>query len=82
MEKDPKTKEDVEKAILLFTEAISFAGSSIQTSDKGAAKFHAARGHALMQLPNFLKASHDFTTAIRLDDQNASYYAMKGNCKL
>ena len=35
-----------------------------------------------MQLGNFLKASHDFTTAIRLDENNASYYAAKGNCKL
>lgn len=68
MSKDPKTTEDIEKAIQLFTEAICSASSSIQSSDKGAAKFHAARGHALMQLGNFLKASHDFTTAIRLDD--------------
>lgn len=82
MSKEPKTNEDIDKAIHLFTEAICSASSSIQSSDKGAAKFHAARGQALMQLGNFLKASHDFSTAIRLDEQNASYYASKGNCKL
>ena len=46
--KDNKTNEDIERAIYLFTEAICSASSSVQSNDKGAAKFHAARGHALM----------------------------------
>ena len=46
MLKEPKTPEDIDKAISYFTEAIAAASSSITSSDKGAAKFHAARGHA------------------------------------
>ena len=44
MSKEPKSTDDIEKAIQLFTEAICSASSSIQQNDKGAAKFHAARG--------------------------------------
>ena len=80
MRNKPLTTEDIEKAVHLFTDAICSATSSISSQDKGAAKFHAARGDSLMKMGNYTKAAQDFTTAIRLDDMNSTYYSQKGNC--
>ena len=45
MAREPKTAEDIDKAINFFTEAICSSSSSFQQNDKGAAKIHAARGN-------------------------------------
>ncbi len=54
MAREPKTAEDIDKAINFFTEAICSSSSSFQQNDKGAAKIHAARGN-LKNFPIFQK---------------------------
>jgi len=40
------------------------------------AQFHAARGAVFMQTGQFQRAFYDYSSAARLDDQNARYFGM------
>lgn len=73
MARDPKTAEDIDKAINFFTEAICSSSSSFQQNDKGAAKIHAARGNS----KNCLNFNHNPCSPIPFINLNLGHALMQ-----
>ncbi|CAD8126302.1 unnamed protein product [Paramecium sonneborni] len=81
MMKENKTANDFDRAIQLFSEAITLLQNSNQTEPQYA-KFYAARGNAYMQTGQYQRALFDFSTAVRFEENNAEHYGARGNCFL
>jgi tetratricopeptide (TPR) repeat protein len=82
MAKENKSTNDYERAIQLFSEAITLLNNTNSQTDSSYAKFYAARGNAFMQTGQYQRALYDFSAAVRFDEYNPSHYGARGNCLL